>query len=112
MFKRIFKRKEKDKDLITLELVEIKEISDIIFERLEKKIEALKVMEASVDEKIATFERLNKTVSGSTDSLEVESYRQHKVIALKQRGLEIDEMVNILDIPAGEIELILNLYKN
>lgn len=112
----IFRRKGEDNDLLTRELVEVKEIADIIFERLGKKIEALKAIEASVDEKIATFEKLNKTgvfvghYSESINSLEVESYRQDKIIALKQRGLKIDEIVNILDVPVGEVELILNLY--
>ncbi|KAF0123330.1 MAG: hypothetical protein FD151_345 [bacterium] len=112
----IFRRTGKDNGLLTRELVEVKEIADIIFERLGEKIEALKAIEASVDEKIATFEKLNKTemsvvpYSESINSLEVESYRQHKIIALKQRGLKIDEIVNILDIPVGEVELILNLY--
>lgn len=112
----IFRRIGKDNGLLTRELVEVKEIADIIFERLGKKVEALKAIEASVDEKIATFEKLNKTemsvghYSKSINSLEVESYRQHKIIALKQRGLKIDEIVNILDVPVGEVELILNLY--
>jgi hypothetical protein len=116
MFKRIFRRKGEDNDLLTRELVEVKEIADIIFERLEKKIGALKAIEASVDEKIATFEKFNKTdisvgpYPESINSLEVESHRQQKIVALKQRGLKIDEIVNILDIPVGEVELILNLY--
>ena len=49
---------DKGKDIVALELAEIKEISEIIFRKLEKKIQVIEALEASVDRKIATLERL------------------------------------------------------
>lgn len=100
----------KERGLLTLELAEIKEISDKIFERIEKKIEVLKVLEASVDEKIAALKKLGQderslgTTSGNLN-------RQTEVLLLEQRGINIDEIASILSMPRGEVELILNLNK-
>lgn len=100
--------KGRERGLLSLELAEVKEISDLIFKRLEKKIEVLEAIEASVDEKIARLERLIhraeaiRPVSGGLN-------REHEIMALKQRGLKIDEIADIIDMPVGEIELVLNL---
>jgi hypothetical protein len=41
----------KEKNLLTLELSEIKEISELIFKKLEKKIQSIETLEAKVDKK-------------------------------------------------------------
>lgn len=100
--------KGRERGLLSLELAEVKDISDLIFKRLEKKIEVLEAIEASVDEKIARLERLIhraeaiRPVPGGLN-------REHEIMALKQRGLKIDEIADIIDMPVGEIELVLNL---
>jgi hypothetical protein len=101
----------REKGLLLLELAEIKEISDRIFERIEKKIEVLKDLEASVDEKIAALKRLGQEEGSLKPPLETFD-RHHAVITLKQRGLKSEEIAGILSVPLGEVELILNLNKN
>lgn len=102
------KGKSRERGVLSLELAEVKDISDLIFKRLEKKIEVLEAIEASVDEKIARLERLIhraeaiKPVAGGLN-------REHEIMALKHRGLKIDEIADIIDMPVGEIELVLNL---
>ena len=49
---------EKQKGVLSLELAEVKEISEVIFKKLEKKIQVIEALEASVDNKISTLERL------------------------------------------------------
>ena len=101
----------KEKSLLLLELAEIKEISDKLFERIEKKIEVLKALEASVDEKIVALKKLGQegivleTPPAGTD-------HRLAVISLKKKGLSIQEIASILGMPVGEVELILNLNKD
>ncbi|NWF52955.1 MAG: SH3 domain-containing protein [Nitrospirae bacterium] len=114
--KKIVKSKVKDKTgiekgLLLLELAEIKEISDRIFERIEKKIEVLKALEASVDEKINALRKIGQEKPSETPSDETDQ-RNNIVLSLKQRGLGIEEISSILKIPKGEVELILNLHKS
>lgn len=100
--------KKGDKDLLSLELAEIREISDVIFRRLEKKIEVLEAIEASVDEKVALLEKLINRVEAIKFPSDI-SNREFEIIQLSAKGLKIDEIARILDIPAGEVDLILNL---
>jgi len=101
----------KERGLLTLELAEIKEISDKIFERIEKKIEVLKALEASVDEKIAALKKLGQD-EGSLGTISEHFNRRTAVLHLEQRGLNIDEIASTLSMPKGEVELILNLNKD
>ncbi|MBF0541192.1 MAG: hypothetical protein HQK91_07055 [Nitrospirae bacterium] len=82
--------------------------ADKVLKKLEKKIEILEAIESSVDKKLAAFERLihlaeNIKTPGTTNS------PRYEIVALNRRGLEAEEIAGILDIPRGEIELILNL---
>ncbi|MFN3479330.1 MAG: hypothetical protein ACK415_02995 [Thermodesulfovibrionales bacterium] len=111
MIKGIFKRRKdllRGRELVTVELAEAREIADIILKKIEKKIEALKAIESSVDEKILTLQRLiDKIEILKTDALPND--REREVIKLRSRGFKNDEISEILDIPAGEVDLILNL---
>lgn len=100
--------KKGDKDLLSLELAEIREISDVIFRRLEMKIEVLEAIEASVDEKVALLEKLINRVEAIKFPSDI-SNREFEIIQLSAKGLKIDEIARILDMPAGEVDLILNL---
>ncbi|HET6514393.1 MAG TPA: hypothetical protein VFG09_04475 [Thermodesulfovibrionales bacterium] len=112
MLKKVLKAKEKERhkeeNLLSLELAEVKDVADLIFRRLEKKIEVLEAIESSVDEKIAILEKLlqqAESVKTPSDSMN----RKHEIIALKRRGLKIDEIASILDMPVGEVQLVVNL---
>lgn len=111
MIKGIFKRRKdllKGRELVTVELAEAREIADIILKKIEKKIEILEAIESSVDEKILTLQRLiDKIEILKTDALPPD--REREVIKLHSRGLKNNEISEILDIPAGEVDLILNL---
>ena len=48
----------KEKNLLTLELSEIKDISELIFNKLEKKIQTVETLEANVDKKISLLQQL------------------------------------------------------
>lgn len=114
MIKRLLKsgstdKIEREKELLAVELAEIKEIAEMIFERIEKRMDELKKLEASLDEKISILERLIERAENIRPSVE-KDLRHNEIIALRKRGLKIDEISDILDIPVGEVELILNLY--
>jgi type II secretory pathway component PulM len=100
----------KEKSLLLLELSEIKEISDKLFERIEKKIEVLRALETSVDEKILALRKLGQErVPLETPSADADN--RPVVISLKKKGLSIQEIAGILGMPVGEVELILNLKR-
>jgi hypothetical protein len=82
--------------------------ADKILRKLEKKIEILEAIESSVDKKLAAFERLIHMAEGIKTPGTSKSPR-YEIVALNRRGLEPEEIAGILDIPRGEIELILNL---
>jgi DNA-directed RNA polymerase specialized sigma24 family protein len=101
-------RRQKEYELLAPELSEIKDIADILFGRIEKKIEELKNIEVRVDEKIKFLKDLIKRAESLASSSESSTHIR-EVITLSEKGLKIDEIARILDMPAGEVELILNL---
>lgn len=106
-----FKNLQKGKELITLELIEAREIADMILKKIDKKIEILEAIESSVDEKILTLQRLiDRFEAIKDDSLPFD--REKEVIKLYKKGLKIEEIAETLNIPLGEVELILNLQSN
>lgn len=106
------RNKNRDNNLITFQLAEAKEIADLLIERLEEKINTLKELELSVDKKIAIIERLLQRA----DSIKIPSLartdRYEEILYLKNKGFKIEEIAKLLDIPAGEVELFLNLKNN
>ncbi len=114
---------EKEMNRLSLEVAEIREISDIIFRRIENKIVMLNEMEASVDRKIASLSQLiqrAEQVQGRTAVAPAKPSvkappavmtRQQEVMILKQRGLKASEIAGTLHIPVGEVELILGLQQ-
>ncbi len=101
----------KEKRLLMMELTEIKEISDIIFKRIEKQIEALKTIEASIDKKIETLRRLDRGENLPEKQPE-EAASLSEVRSLRQKGLGVKEIADVLKIPAGEVDLMINLEKD
>lgn len=112
MIKGILKRHKelfRGRELVTVELAEAREIADIILKKIEKKVEVLEAIESSVDEKILTLQRLiDRLEALKGDTFPVN--REKEVVKLNEKGLKIDEIAEILDMPRGEVELILNLH--
>ena len=100
--------KGKAGDLLTLELAEVKDIADLIFKRLNRKIEVLEAIEASVDEKLKALEKLIQKAESCKTSLS-KLDRHSEILSLGRRGMKSREIADNLDIPVGEVELILNL---
>jgi hypothetical protein len=109
---------ERHMNLLSLEVAEIKEISEIIFRRIDNKIGVLGEIEASVDKKIASLEQLLRraehveapprtSVKPPTNSVT----RQQEIVAMRQRGLKIGEIAGTLHMPVGEVELVLGLHQ-
>lgn len=99
---------EQQKSLLTLELAEVREISDLIFKKLEAKIKVLEAMESTVDKKMASLERLIHRAE-ALNAPGTGMNRQQEVLALRERGLRNDEIAEVLGMQAGEVELILDL---
>lgn len=99
---------EQQKNLLTLELSEIREISEIIFKKLESKIKVLDAMEASIDRKMSSLERLIQRAE-ALGAPGTGMNRHQEIVALKERGLKPEEIAEVLAMPAGEVELILEL---
>jgi len=117
MLKRLTNKKD-DKDreaarkLLSLEVTEISEISEKLFGKLEAKMKALVSLETRLDKKISLLEDLllkAEKVRLSPPNLPEDRYLE--ITKLADKGLKVDEIAGILDIPKGEIELILSLRK-
>jgi hypothetical protein len=96
-----------------LEVLEINDIAEKLFVRLDHKIKVLKTVEDRADQKIAILDGLItkfKTMNFSTESLgDLGDGRQKEVQALAGKGFKPEQIARILDLPSGEVELILNL---
>jgi hypothetical protein len=110
---------EREVNLLSLEVAEIRDISDIIFRRIENKIRTLNEIEASVDRKITSLEQLLQRAEHiNQSSSKVPSRvptggmtRQQEVVALKQRGFKAGEIAGTLHMPVGEVQMILGLHQ-
>ncbi|NWF97438.1 MAG: hypothetical protein HXY52_00670 [Nitrospirae bacterium] len=98
----------KEKELLSLELTEIKDIADIIFKRINRKIEILEAIENSVDEKIRTLEKLIQKAEAAQSSLS-KLDRHGEITLMGRKGMSSREIAEALDVPVGEVDLILNL---
>ncbi len=101
--------KDGQKNLLTLELAEVREISEMMFAKLEKKIQELQALEASADRKIEALERLLERAAPPRASHDNAGNRRQEIVALSHKGLGHHEIAEILDMPRGEVELILAL---
>lgn len=113
MLRKMLKSKkgaDREKELLTLQVSEAHEISEIILKRLDEKIKILKELDASSEEKIKALERLIRLAEVAVSSPR-EFDRQKTIAALLKKGLKIDEIAKILDMPEGEVELILSLSR-
>ncbi len=101
--------KEADR-LLQLELSEIEELSALLMSRVDKRVRALSEIEQRLDEKIATMESLLvQAESILHEPVSTIDHRYKEVILLSRKGLKIDEIASLLDIPGGEVEFIINM---
>jgi hypothetical protein len=96
-----------------LEVMEINDIAEKLFVRIDQKIKALKAVEARADEKIALLDGLInkfKKMNPTADLLGAGGEgHQKEVQSLFGKGFNAEQIARILDLPSGEVELILNL---
>ncbi len=97
----------------TMEVMEINDIAEKLIARIEQKIKALKTVETRADEKIAILDGLItkfKKMNFSSESMApIGEGRQKEVKTLAGKGFNSEQIARILDLPSGEVELILNL---
>jgi uncharacterized protein YhaN len=101
---------KRESNALLFEMASFQDIADAIFQKIEKKINVLETLEASLNKKITAFERLIQKVT-SIEAQTRDNSCQHEVIALMKRGLSIDEISSILIMPKGEVELISHLNR-
>ena len=114
MIKKIFnKRTQKEaKELLTLELSEVSDIAEQLFKRIDERINALKEIENRIDNKIETFRHLITKSEDIEKRMNYLKFPNHREISiLSEKGLSVDEIADFFDIPKGEVELILNIFK-
>jgi hypothetical protein len=103
----------KPKNVVTLEMVEICDITEKLIDRLDNKIKALKAIETQADQKIAILDGLitkckHMDLSGNVNAATPKGHRS-EVQTLASKGFKSEQIARILDLPSGEVELILNL---
>jgi CRP-like cAMP-binding protein len=101
----------KGKDLLALELAEAEELSGILIERIDRKIRQLQEIEKRLDKKISIIDRtaVNPRESGTVCTNPPE-YKNEEVPKLAARGFTSAEIAALLDMPRGEVELILGIH--
>lgn len=118
MLKKIIKKqdqpgqpsKSREKDLIALEITEMHEIAERLLKKLESRILIIESAEKRIDEKIERLEQLiEKAEHLHAASGDPSTDRNREIQALVKKGLSVDEIAKILNMPKGEIELILSL---
>lgn len=118
MLKKIIKKqdqpgqpsKSREKDLIALEITEMHEIAERLIKKLESRILIIESAEKRIDEKIERLEQLiEKAEHLHAASGDPSTGRNREIQALVKKGLSVDEIAKILNMPKGEIELILSL---
>jgi uncharacterized protein len=99
---------EKQQRMLTRERAELRQISDIVIKKLEKKIELLQAMESTIDKKIAAFEGLIQQAESIKTKGDAGN-RPHEIMALHGKGMKAEDIAAVLVMPVGEVQLILEL---
>jgi hypothetical protein len=109
-------RKEGSRDAsreMVLTLSEVDTITDKLVSRIEKKITLLRTLSAEADQKIAILDGLitkyKRLDSVPGKSGVAEKAAQGEVQGLAGKGFSSNQIARILDLPSGEVELILNM---
>ncbi len=89
---------------------EMKKTVKTILMKIEKRIEIMEAIETSVDEKLAIFERLMNMFETHKIPANLIS-SNNEICNLTRKGLRADDIADILNIPKGEVELVVNFYR-
>lgn len=92
---------------VSSEQRELREIGELLLKRIDKKISELKAIEKTVDDKIETL----KTLLEKAEGLYQRDIRKEEIVSLYRKGLKIDDIASSLQMPSGEVELVLRLCK-
>jgi len=99
------------KRLLGEELEEAREISRILVERIDMRVRELREIEARLDRKMAVL----KSLLGKVPPLEsggesaTGPSRIEEVVRLGRTGLQVRDIAALLDMPVGEVDLILSV---
>jgi hypothetical protein len=127
---------------LNLELAEMREIADLMFKRLDGKMRELQTVEISLDKKKTEVEKLvryadylEKKIASSRQLAEAldtkisilqrgvqdagsaqapggDMNRRQEISALIRKGLASREIAEVLDMPLGEVDLIIELTRH
>ncbi len=104
------RRKLKAAELLQLELSEIEELSALLMSRIDERLKRLKEVESRIDEKLTALETMiNRAEAIEKEHPDYLENRYREVVTLASKGLKIKEIAHILDLPEGEVELILGM---
>lgn len=106
------RNREEESNLISFQLAEASEISDLLIERIQQKINLLKEFESSIDKKIIILEKLLERAEKIRIPSTSRTDRYDEILYLKNKGFKTDEISKLLDVPIGEVELFLQLKKD
>ena len=100
------------KDMLAGELREIEEIGEKLFRKIEIKLNELREIEQRIDRKAAKLAKLlQETQADAVPQPKPEPSRSREIAELAARGMPASEIALVLDMPKGEVELILSLGK-
>ncbi len=108
----LFKRNVDKKELNKLAdaVSDLKEIAEAIFIRIDSKIKKLNEIEKRLDEKIKKLEQLS--IKEEPSKISKMAYdKRNEIVRLLNTGMELKDISKTLNIPLGEVELIVNFYK-
>lgn len=104
--------RSREKEQATLEITEMQAIAERAISRLEARIRVLEAAEKRIDRKLEKLEGLlEKAELLPSTPGDSPAARSHEIGALIQKGLKVDEIAKVLNIPRGEVELILSLNR-
>ena len=92
-------------------MAEIEAIAEKLFSRIEGRVNGLLDIEKRLDAKIARLEELMQMAENAGTAGRTTSNSTEEVLRLSSKGLKIDEIADILDMPKGEVELMLRLKR-
>ena len=91
-------------------VMDLKDIAERIFQRIDNKISELNEIEKRLDEKIKKLEQLS-TKEEPPKISKMAYDKRNEIVKLLNTGMELKDISKTLNIPLGEVELIVNLYK-
>lgn len=120
MIKNILKEKRKKREepetperLLALQIDEIEELSSLLMSKIDARVKALAEIEERIDEKIKHLEKLIARAEEVSEEYtpDYSDYRIREVMVLASKGLKVEEIASLLDLPSGEIELLLSMQE-